>query len=64
MIRESQVRDCITRGELVALRPGHTVSTPVSWEEVRAGLDPRVFTIHSVPERVAEGGDLWGSAMR
>lgn len=34
-----------------------TVSTPISWDEV-ADVDPREFTIFTVPKRFAELGDL------
>jgi bifunctional non-homologous end joining protein LigD len=37
--------------------PGATVSTPLAWEEVHASLEPRRFTITSVPTRIAEAGD-------
>ncbi|MGB5952239.1 MAG: non-homologous end-joining DNA ligase [Ornithinimicrobium sp.] len=40
--------------------PGAPVSTPVSWEEL-PGLDPTAFTVHSVPARFAERGDVWAS---
>jgi bifunctional non-homologous end joining protein LigD len=34
-------------------RPGATVATPLSWEEVNRKLDPTKFTLRSVPERLA-----------
>lgn len=37
--------------------PGATVSTPVTWEELVDLDDPRVFTLHTVPDRLAEQGD-------
>ncbi len=37
--------------------PGATVSTPVRWDEID-DLDPRDFTIRTVPQRVEELGDL------
>jgi bifunctional non-homologous end joining protein LigD len=34
-------------------------STPLTWDEVDAGVDPRAFTIRTLPARVREVGDLW-----
>jgi bifunctional non-homologous end joining protein LigD len=35
------------------------VSTPLTWEEVHAGVDPKAFTIRTAPQRFAQQGDLW-----
>jgi len=37
--------------------PEATVSTPISWDEIDQ-IDPRDFTIATVPSRFAELGDL------
>ena len=37
--------------------PGATVSTPLTWDEVSAGLSPARHTLFSVPERLATRGD-------
>ena len=34
-------------------------STPLTWEEIDAGVDPRDFTIRTLPQRLAKMGDLW-----
>ena len=38
-------------------RPGATVSTPLSWDEIDGSLDPGRHTILTVPGRIAERGD-------
>jgi bifunctional non-homologous end joining protein LigD len=40
-------------------RPGAPVSTPLRWEEVNERLDPLVFTMDVVLERVRKHGDLF-----
>jgi DNA ligase D-like protein (predicted polymerase) len=39
-------------------KPGAPVSTPVEWDELPEVPDPSVFTLFSVPERVADRGDV------
>ncbi|MFC3800621.1 non-homologous end-joining DNA ligase [Cohnella sp. GCM10012308] len=39
-------------------RPEATVSTPLTWDEVRKGADPRDFTLHTIEARLADKGDL------
>jgi DNA primase len=40
------------------------VSTPLSWNEVDTGVDPRDFTIRTAPERFESAGDLWGRFLK
>jgi bifunctional non-homologous end joining protein LigD len=40
-------------------KPGAPVSTPLTWEEVNAKLDPLNFNIKTVPERLKKKGDLF-----
>lgn len=41
-------------------KPGATVATPLDWEEIRDGLDPKKFNIHTIPERLANlNKDPW-----
>lgn len=47
----------------VRAKPGATVSTPLRWDELTSSLDPRGFTIETVPGRIQRVGDLWSKAM-
>lgn len=42
--------------------PHGTVSTPLAWTELSDDLDPRAFTLDTLPARVREVGDLWAEA--
>jgi bifunctional non-homologous end joining protein LigD len=39
--------------------PGATVSTPLRFEEIKKGLDPKKFTIETIFKRLEKYGDLW-----
>lgn len=44
----------------VRARAGAPVSAPCTWDELERGeVAPRTFTLLTMPERVAEVGDLW-----
>ncbi len=48
----------------VRARPDATVSTPLAWDELVPGLDPRDFTVRTLPVRLGKVGDVWAAAMK
>ena len=48
-----------------AVRPvdGGTVSTPLDWDELTADLTPALFTIRTVPERLAARGEMFRAVL-
>jgi bifunctional non-homologous end joining protein LigD len=38
-------------------------STPLTWKEVDEKIDPRDFTLRTVPDRIAAVGDLWAGLL-
>jgi bifunctional non-homologous end joining protein LigD len=49
----------------VRARPGAPVSAPCTWEEIARGdVGPRTFTLRTMPERLAQVGDLWAGMRR
>jgi bifunctional non-homologous end joining protein LigD len=55
-----------TIASVYSVRPkqGAPVSTPLRWEEVDESLDPAVFTMEVVRERVAKHGDLYEGVLK
>jgi bifunctional non-homologous end joining protein LigD len=41
-----------------------SVSAPLKWSEVTNDLDPRDFTVETLPKRLKRVGDLWAAGMR
>jgi DNA primase len=40
------------------------VSTPLTWDEVDAEIDPRDFTLGTFAARLESSGDLWADLQR
>jgi bifunctional non-homologous end joining protein LigD len=61
---QNNVGKSVAAAYAVRARPGATVSTPLRWSELADDLDPRAFTVRTVPARLETVGDVWGPAMR
>jgi len=49
----------------VRAKPGAPVSAPCTWDEVASGaVGPQTFTLQTMPQRLAEVGDLWQGLLR
>ena len=48
----------------VRAKPGATVSTPVTWQEISRGFEIKDFTIETVPARLKKKGDLWKDMLK
>ena len=61
LIDSNQNGEGKTIASAYSVRPkaGAPVSTPLSWDEVNASLDPSSFTMDAVLDRVARHGDLF-----
>jgi bifunctional non-homologous end joining protein LigD len=61
LIDYNQNRWGSTLASVYSVRPTPlaTVSTPVTWDELRNGVRLEDFTLRNVPARVRERGDLW-----
>jgi bifunctional non-homologous end joining protein LigD len=61
LIDSNQNGEGKTIASVYSVRPreGAPVSTPLRWDEVKKGLDPREFTMDVVRERLATHGDLF-----
>jgi len=44
--------------------PGASVSTPLRWDEVTEGLDPSIYTINTVRDRLRRHGDLYEGVLK
>ena len=58
------------RGKTVAsvysarAEPHASASTPLKWNELTMDLDPRDFTVETLPKRLKRVGDLWAAGLR
>jgi bifunctional non-homologous end joining protein LigD len=48
----------------IRAREGAPVATPLTWDELEDGADPREWTLASIPDRLAQTNDPWAGMMR
>src|SRR5690606_19985156 len=55
-----------TTASVYSVRPviGATVSTPLHWEEVNKDLNPKNYTIKTIPSRLEKIGDVWEGILK
>jgi bifunctional non-homologous end joining protein LigD len=41
-----------------------TVSTPIEWDELKSSLNPKAFTLKTMPKRIKKVGDLWKGMLK
>ena len=65
LIDANQNRQGATIASVYSVRPhpGAPVSTPLSWDELKPGLDPSEFTMPVVLDRVTGRGDLFAPVL-
>jgi bifunctional non-homologous end joining protein LigD len=44
-------------------KPGATVSTPLEWKEIKEGLQPSQFNIHTIFKRIEKIGDIFQAVL-
>lgn len=59
--RKGQTLSCVYS---LRPKPGATVSTPLEWKEVKAGLHPTDFTIKNIMGRIKKKGDLFAGVLK
>ena len=48
----------------VRARAGAPVSAPCTWDEIERGVvDPKTFSLRTMPDRVSKVGDLWAGLL-
>lgn len=62
--QQNAVGKSVVAAYSVRARSRATVSAPITWADLRAGLRLEQFTIETMPIRFRRLGDLWGAAMK